>query len=99
MKNSMTVYKISNNVVLEPFEDGGLVLILPERRLVELNTTAVDIINLMNGERTLAQVASELINSHDISEETRFEQVYSDILSLTLELSQTGILEIISKID
>ncbi len=33
----MSTYKLSKNAVLETFDDGGLVLILPERRLVEVN--------------------------------------------------------------
>jgi len=33
----MPIYKLSKNAVLETFDDGGLVLILPERRLVEAN--------------------------------------------------------------
>lgn len=38
----MPIYKLSKDAVLETFEDGGLVLIVPERRLVELNPSAVE---------------------------------------------------------
>ncbi len=44
----MPFYILSKNAVLETFDDGSLVPILPERRLVEPNPSAVDIINLLD---------------------------------------------------
>ena len=44
----MSLYKLSKDAILETFDDGGLVLILPERRLVELNPSAVEIIQLLD---------------------------------------------------
>ncbi len=90
----MPIYKLSKDAVLETFEDGGLVLIVPERRLVEINPIAVDILNLLDGRRTSEQVAAEIIKSHDISHDISVTQVLQDVLELCVELQQSGVLEI-----
>jgi hypothetical protein len=51
MTEKKMIYKLSKDAVLEIFDDGGLVLILPERRLVELNPSAVEIVQLLDGQR------------------------------------------------
>jgi len=61
----MPFYKLSKDALLETFDDGGLVLILPERRLVELNSSAVEIVSLLDGHRTPEQVAAEIAKNHD----------------------------------
>jgi hypothetical protein len=90
----MPIYKLSKDAVLETFEDGGLVLIVPERRLVEINPIAVDILNLLDGHRASEQVADEIIKSHDISHDISVTQVLQDVLELCVELQQSGVLEI-----
>jgi hypothetical protein len=95
----MSVYKLSSNAVLECFEDGGLVLLVPERRLVELNPTAMDIVNLFDGQRTLEQVAIELAKYYDIGQDINHDippdHVLQDVLELSNELYQNGILELL----
>lgn len=88
------MYKLSKDAVLETFDDGGLVLILPERRLVELNLTAVAIINLLDGGRTPEQVAEEIAKNHDIGYDYPIIQVMQDVLELCVELNRTGVLEL-----
>jgi hypothetical protein len=88
------LYKLSKDAVLETFDDGGLVLILPERRLVELNLTAVAIINLLDGGRTPEQVAEEIAKNHDIGYDYPIIQVMQDVLELCVELNRTGVLEL-----
>lgn len=90
----MSTYKLSKDAVLEIFEDGGLVLILPERRLVEINPTAVEIVTLLDGRRTPEQVADEIVKHHDISHDISVTQVTQDVLELCVELNQSGVLEI-----
>jgi len=90
----MPIYKLSKNAVLETFEDGGLVLILPERRLVELNPSAVEIIRLLDGFRTPEQVADEIAKSNDIGHNISVTQIIQDVLKLCEELNQSGVLEL-----
>jgi len=90
----MPIYKLSKNAVLETFEDGGLVLILPERRLVELNPSAVEIIRLLDGFRTPEQVADEIVKEHDIGHNISVTQINQDVLELCKELNQSGVLEL-----
>lgn len=90
----MPFYKLSKDAVLETFDDGGLVLILPERRLVELNPTAVEIVKLLDGTRLPEQVADEIVKHHDISHDTSVTQVTQDVLELCVQLKQSGVLEI-----
>jgi hypothetical protein len=94
----MPIYKLSSNAVLECFEDGGLVLVLPERRLVELNPTAVLIVNLLDGQHTLEQVALEVSKHHDISQDINHdisaEHILQDVLELCNELHLSGVLDL-----
>jgi len=90
----MPIYKLSKNAVLETFDDGGLVLILPERRLVELNPSAVEIIRLLDGFRTPEQVADEIAKSNDIGHNISVTQINQDVLELCEELNQSGVLEL-----
>ncbi len=90
----MSIYKLSKDAVFETFEDGGLVLIITERRLVELNTSAIEIVKLLNGHRTSEQVADEIIKYHDNSHDISVTQVLQDVLELCVELEQSGVLEI-----
>jgi len=89
----MPDYKLSANAVLEAFDDGGLVLILPKRRLVELNPTAVEIVKLLDGNRTQEQVASEIVKCHATGDDISEGQISRDISELLLELEQAGVLE------
>ena len=90
----MPLYKLSKNAALETFDDGGLVLILPERRLVELNPSAVEIVNLLDGHRTPEQVADEIVKHHDIGHNISVTQINQDVLELCKELNQSGVLEL-----
>ena len=84
----MSLYKLSKDAVLETFDDGGLVLILPERRLVELNPSAVEIVRLLDSQRTPEQLATEIASKFGMS----MEQTSQDVNDLCYELSKSGIL-------
>jgi hypothetical protein len=86
----MSFYKLSKDAVLEIFDEGGLVLILPDRRLVELNSTAVEIIKWLDGRRTWEEAAAEIAKNHL----TGHDIIIQDVLELCLELVQTGVLEL-----
>jgi len=89
----MPNYKLSKDAVLETFDDGGLVLILPERRLVELNPTAVEILTLSDGRRTTEQVAAEFASKYDIL----LEQANRDVIELCDDLYKSGVLALQSE--
>ena len=89
----MPEYKLSANAVLETFDDGGLVLLLPERRLIELNPTAAEIVKLLDGNRTQEQIVSELFKSHEIDHDVSETKIDQDVQELIIELSKIGVLE------
>jgi hypothetical protein len=89
----MPFYKLSKDAVLETFADGGLVLILPERRLVELNLSAVAIVSLLDGQRTPEQVAAEIARKFGIS----MEQANQDVIESCGDLYESGILALQSE--
>ena len=84
----MPFYKLSKDAVLETFDDGGLILILPEHRLVELNPSAVEIVRLLDSQRTPEQLATEIASKFGMS----MEQTSHDVNDLCYELSKSGIL-------
>jgi hypothetical protein len=88
----MPIYKLSKNATLETFNNGGLVLLLPERRLVELNPSAVKIVQLLDGQRSPEQVALVMAKTHDISNEP-VTNILQDVLDLCRELLESGVLE------
>ena len=89
----MPIYKLSPKAALETFDDGSLVLILPERRLVELNPTAVEILNLLDGQRTPEQVAVEIASKFGMS----LEQATQDVIELCRDLYKSGVLALQSE--
>jgi hypothetical protein len=89
----MPFYKLSKDAVLETFADGGLVLILPERRLVELNLSAVAIVSLLDGQRTPEQVAAEIARKFGIS----MEQANQDVIESCGDLYESSILALQSE--
>ncbi len=92
--SSMSIYKLSKDARLETFEEGGLVLILRDRHLVELNASAVEIVSLLDGQRTVEKVAAEIVKEYDISHDYPITNVIQDVLELCRELNQTGVLEL-----
>ena len=89
----MSNYKLSKDAVLETFADGGLVLILPERRGVELNPSAVNIIKLLDGNRTPEQVAAEIASKFSIS----MEQAYQDVIEFCDVFNKSGMIALQSE--
>jgi len=89
----MSNYKLSNDAVLETFDDGGLVLILPARRVVELNPSAIEIIKLLDGNHTPVQVAVEIASKFNIS----MEQAYQDVIEFYGVFSKSGIIDLQSE--
>jgi hypothetical protein len=83
------VYCVSQGILVEGFEDGALVVRLEDRRLIELNTTAHDVIKLTDGQRSLIQVAVELANEYEITP----EEALADLQELYAQLHAWKIVE------
>jgi hypothetical protein len=92
--NPSPIYTLSKEAALETFDDGGLVLIVPERRLVELNPSAVEILNLLDGTRTTDQVAAEFARLYEIP----LEQAGQDVTELCTDMLNSGILALQSEV-
>jgi hypothetical protein len=92
--NPSPIYTLSKEAALEVFDDGGLVLIVPERRLVELNPSAVEILNLLDGKRTTDQVAAEFARIYEIP----LEQAGQDVNELCTDMLNSGILALQSEV-
>jgi len=82
-------YVLRDEVAIEDFEDGSLVLLCEQLRLVQLNPVARDVLALLDGERTLHQVAEEVAQTYG----QPFEQVLSDVLELLADLEAQGVVE------
>ena len=62
------VFRLRTQVVVEGFDDGALLLCLDDRRLIELNATARDVLAQTDGQRSVAQVAAALAEEYQIAE-------------------------------
>jgi coenzyme PQQ synthesis protein D (PqqD) len=82
-------YQICDQVVVEAFDDGALVLRLADRHLIELNSTAHYILDLINGKRVTLQVASNFADAYGLSESEALE----DIMALYTQLSTLALIE------
>jgi len=82
-------YVLRDEVAIEDFADGSLVLLCEQLRLVQLNPVARDIVALLDGERTLRQVAETVAQAYGQPS----EQVLSDVLELLADLEAQGVVE------
>jgi Coenzyme PQQ synthesis protein D (PqqD) len=86
---NQSVFRLSDQVYIERFIDGALVVYLGENRLIELNPTADEILSLTDGKRTLEEVAVDLAQNHEIS----ITDALEDIKELCMQLHSWKILE------
>jgi len=86
---SQAHYVLRDEVAIEDFEGGSLVLLCEQLRLVQLNPMARDIVGRLDGERTVRQVAEAVAQAHG----QPFERVLSDVLELLTTLEAQGVVE------
>ena len=81
------VFFVPDEVAIEDFAEGSLVLLCEQLRLVQLNPTARDIVGRLDGQRTLYQVAEQVAQKagHPV------EQVLGDIQDLVADLEVQGV--------
>jgi hypothetical protein len=86
---SQAHYVLRDEVAIEDFEDGSLVLLCEQLRLVQLNPMARDIVGHLDGERTVRQIAEAVAQAHG----QPFDQVLSDMVELLTALEAQGVVE------
>ena len=67
---------------------GELVVVLPEKgKFIVLNGTGAEVFQLMDGQRTLGQIAAAVSERHEVS----LKQVQADVLALAKKLLGRGV--------
>jgi hypothetical protein len=85
----LQVYRCLPDIVIETFEDGGLLLRLSDRQLIEFNTVGCQILSWTDGQRNASQAAGLLAEQFEIP----LEEALLDTLEFYRDLESQGILE------
>jgi len=89
------IFRLSAQAAIEDFDDGSLVLLCNDLRLVELNHTARQIVGLIDGARTLEQIAEIIARTYS----EPFDQALTDVTELLNDLQAQGVVELSFKIE
>jgi coenzyme PQQ biosynthesis protein PqqD len=82
------VVVISDKIVTRETE-GELVVVLPEKgKFVVLNATGAEMMQLADGERTLAEIATEIADRFDAD----LSRVQTDVLNFARDLTSRDVL-------
>jgi hypothetical protein len=84
--NENFCYILQEEAAIEDFEDGSLMLLCSQQRIIEINHSARRILALMNGKRDLRQVIEKIARDHKIQEKV----VRKDIQKLVANLGVQG---------
>lgn len=89
LSNPDQVFRLATQAAIEDFDDGSLVLLCDDLRLVELNLTARQIVGLVDGARTIHQVAETVAQTYGES----YAQALTDVTELLNDLQAQGVVE------
>lgn len=87
-------YILQEEVAIEDFDDGSLVFLARQKKLIEINHAARKILRLFNGKHTLKQVIAKTARDHDMKE----NRVRKDIQELVADMGEKGVLKPIVKL-
>ena len=87
-------YTLQEEAAIEDFEDGSLLLLCKQLRLIQLSKTARRILALMDGQHNLRQITNKIAHEY----EKREKDIRADILKLTTELGYQGVIKPLVKI-
>lgn len=87
-------YVLQKEVAIEDFEDGSLMLLCRQRKIIEINPSARQILGLMDGERNLRQVIKKVARDHKLKE----RDVSHDIQELVTDLGEQGAIKPLVKV-
>ncbi|MBN2005023.1 MAG: PqqD family protein [Anaerolineae bacterium] len=89
MSNTIPMYRLNPVVAIEDFGERSLALHCEDLRLVELNLTARDLINRLDGKTPLETVAAAMATDY----EQPFETILEDARVILGQMEQLGIVE------
>jgi hypothetical protein len=82
-------FSLRDEVAIEDFEEGSLVLLCEQLRLVQLNPTARDVVGQLDGQHSVRQVAQAVAAAHG----QPLEPVLADLVELLADLERQGVVE------
>jgi hypothetical protein len=83
------LFCLNDNVALESFDDGALVLRLHDRHIFELNSTARDILNRTDGNNSVADIVSSMAKEYHAPE----EELLADVSELLAQFVEQGLVK------
>ena len=90
MLNGNEILTVNSTVAMQDTGD-ELVVVLPDQgKYVVLNATGAKVTQILDGKKTLIEIATEISESFDMD----FNQVMKDVLAFSEDLVSRGILEI-----
>ncbi|MEJ5308351.1 MAG: PqqD family protein [Anaerolineae bacterium] len=89
MPHTVSIYRLNPVVAIEDFGERSLALHCEDLRLVELNATARDLVNRLDGEKTLEDIAAAMAADY----QQPFEIIFEDMRVILGQMEQLGIVE------
>ncbi len=87
-------YVFQDEVAIEDFDDGSLIFLARQKRLIEINHAARDLLRLFNGKRSLRQVIAKIVRDH----KAKNSRVRKDIQELIADLGENGVVKPLVKL-
>lgn len=92
--NESLRYILQEEVAIEDFDDGSLLLLCKQLELIEINKTAKIILDLMNGQRNLKQIIKIIADESKMKE----KNIREDIQKLVNEIGSQGVIKPVVKL-
>ena len=92
MTETSPVYRLNPAVAIEDFGERSLVLHCVDLRLVELNSTARDIIARLDGKANLHQVAESVAKDYD----QPLKAVLADARATMIQMAELDVVELVA---
>ena len=83
-------YALTEEVAIENFENSSLLFLSGQRRVVEINLTAIHILRILNGSRNLRSVIKQTAKDFKISD----SEAKKDVLRLINRLFAQGVIKV-----
>jgi hypothetical protein len=87
-------YLLRDEAAIEDFEDGSLMLLCRQKKIIEINHSARRVLGLMDGKRNLRQVIKKIAHDHRIQE----KEAREDIQKLVIDLGAQGAIRPLVKV-
>jgi hypothetical protein len=87
-------YVLQKEAAIEDFDEGSLMLLCGQQKIIEINHSARRVLALMNGKRNLRQVIKRVAHDHKLKE----KDVRCDIQELVTDLGEQGAIKPLVKV-